>query len=89
MAIAGGPSVRLLKGTRGKASWRKLDELPLNDSDDSEVSGPGGKKNRVKGPSKRACKLGKFQSYAIFVCSTVLSFFLFREFSSRSSFLQI
>ena len=67
MAFAGGGSARLVKGRRGRTSSfsdRKLDELP---SDDSEDSGPKLKKGRVKGPSKRDCKMCKLQSYGIFV----------------------
>jgi hypothetical protein len=60
MAIAGDRSVDLLKGTRGTSSWRKLDELP--------------KKSKVKGPSKRDCKMCKFQLYGILAYSVFVLF---------------
>jgi hypothetical protein len=78
MAFAGGGSARHVKGTRGGASSfsvRKLDsdELP---SADLEDSGPGTKKNRVKGPSKRDCKMCKFHSNSTLFGYSVSVFFV-------------
>jgi hypothetical protein len=75
MAIADGRSTGIVKGTRGGASSfsvRKLDELPS--SDDPEDSGMGRKKSSVKGPSKRDCKMCKFQSCGIFLYSVSVLF---------------
>jgi hypothetical protein len=74
MAFAGGRSAsgrsaRPVKGTRGGASSFSVRKLQDLSTDDPEDSGAELKKNSVKGPSKRDCKMCKFQLYDIFVYS--------------------